>query len=271
MVVIMKEGKSQESLVKKHIYTILFISIIFLISVSCSKKPAPPVEEEPEYPSVSETINGIRTVINPDYPQNGRFRYDLIEEISIGEIEKGEEYILNRPIDIKVDEDGNIYILDWGDIKIKVYDSQGRFVRTIGRRGQGPGEFDVPASFSLSVEGHIFLYDSRQRNFMAIDAFGVQLSSFRIEGFCKEMKADGLNRLYFQKWTQAQEINVQGKDFEVDMVTSIFRMDQIGNGRFDYGEFWGEKRVVQRIGTGSRSRLGPHFIIWNVSNEGNLI
>ncbi|MCJ7713383.1 6-bladed beta-propeller [Candidatus Bathyarchaeota archaeon] len=258
-------------MMKKFIYTILFLSIIFLISVSCSKKSALPVEEEPEYPSITEMLDGIQTIINPDYPHFGRSRYALIEEISIGEIEKGEEYMLNLPIDVKVDEEGNIYILDWGDVKIKVYDSQGRFVRTIGRRGQGPGEFDVPASFSLSAEGHIFLYDSRQRNFMAINAFGVQLSSFRIEGFCKEMKADGLNRLYFQKWTQAQEINVQGKDFEVDMVTSIFRTDQIGNGRFDFGEFWGEKRVVQRIGTGSRSRLGPHFIIWNVSNEGNLV
>lgn len=37
-----------------------------------------------------------------------------MEEINIGIEEGADDYILNRPQDVKVSDNGTIYILDWG-------------------------------------------------------------------------------------------------------------------------------------------------------------
>jgi len=120
--------------------------ILLLITLStCSKQP--------EYQLKIETINGVKVITNPAYPREGKISCQLVEELSIGIEEGDENYILNRPGDLKVSDYGTIYILDWGDVNIKVYNKNGRYVRTIGRKGQGPGEFDTPCEFDIGSDG----------------------------------------------------------------------------------------------------------------------
>lgn len=47
---------------------------------------------------------------------------------------------------IELDDDLNVYVADMQTSHIQVFDSTGRHVRTIGRRGAGPGEFETPYS-----------------------------------------------------------------------------------------------------------------------------
>ncbi len=100
--------------------------------------------QQKSYPVVTATKDGVKTITNPDYPRDGRFVAKFTEEMSCGEETKPEMAMLNKPLDLKVDDQDRVYVMDWGDLNIKVYDSQGRFLRTIGRKGQGPGEFDIP-------------------------------------------------------------------------------------------------------------------------------
>jgi hypothetical protein len=63
------------------------------------------------------------------------------EGLSIGGKDSREENMLLEPTDLDVDDDGNIYVLNRKAVHIKVCDNQDKFVRAIGRKGQGPGEF----------------------------------------------------------------------------------------------------------------------------------
>ena len=47
---------------------------------------------------------------------------------------------------IELDDDLNDYVADVQISQIQVFESTGRHVRTIGRRGAGPGEFGTPYS-----------------------------------------------------------------------------------------------------------------------------
>lgn len=49
---------------------------------------------------------------------------------------------------LALDDDGNVYVLDQGARNIRVFDSAGTPVRTIGREGAGPGEFATPYSLA---------------------------------------------------------------------------------------------------------------------------
>jgi len=245
----------------------IFFLIIAMTFFSCSKKAG----QEKKYDVKTEFIHGAKVLTNPDYPRDGRLTYNLVEELSIGE-EKGEEpYILNQPIDLKVDDEGNIYVLDWGDTRIQVYNSQGKYLRTIGRKGQGPGEFDTPSYFALSSDGKIFLMDGRNQRVSILDTRGNYLNSFRLEGFHSEMKIDSQNRLYFQKRTQEQEVSVLNVDQEIEYVTKIYRTDQTGASLFHLGDFRGEKWVTRMTSnTSSISRGGIFITIWNISREEKL-
>ena len=48
--------------------------------------------------------------------------------------------IFESPFDIEEDPRGNVYVLDYRANNIKIFSSEGKFINTIGRQGQGPGD-----------------------------------------------------------------------------------------------------------------------------------
>lgn len=70
-------------------------------------------------------------------------RWTLRRELHIGSV-NSPGYELTWAPSMKVDQDGDIYVDQPQEGLIRVYDGAGRYVRTIGRRGTGPGEFANP-------------------------------------------------------------------------------------------------------------------------------
>lgn len=66
----------------------------------------------------------------------------LVEERTIAPAD-GDPGELGRPDGLAMGDDGSIYVIQRKPTAIKVFDPQGRFVRDIGRDGEGPGEFRV--------------------------------------------------------------------------------------------------------------------------------
>ncbi len=69
--------------------------------------------------------------------------------LSLGEDEDS-AIVFAKVNDIAIAADGTIYVGDSGDQNIKVFDANGRFVRRIGRKGKGPGEFTTVDRLSIS-------------------------------------------------------------------------------------------------------------------------
>ena len=67
------------------------------------------------------------------------------------------------------DGSGNLYILDFGAPQVVVTDTLGRLVRTVGRAGEGPGEFGFPFKLVVWRDGRFAVQDM-QRD--AIHVFG---------------------------------------------------------------------------------------------------
>ena len=91
-----------------------------------------------------ETQEDVEVISNPKTPlsQKGK-RKKLVfkEELTIGEIEGDENYMFGEVVFCSADDEGNIYVTDWDKKRIQKYNPQGKFLLTIGRKGQGPGEF----------------------------------------------------------------------------------------------------------------------------------
>jgi hypothetical protein len=66
---------------------------------------------------------------------------------------------------VAFDDQDNLYVLDRGVGKVFVYDRTGKFVREMGRPGQGPGELTTPMQMAVTREGAVVISDMRRKSF----------------------------------------------------------------------------------------------------------
>ena len=62
-----------------------------------------------------------------------------------------------------VDELGNIFVTDWTNSRVQVFDHDGRFVATWGDSGLDPGQFSGAGSLVLDGSGNIYVTDAAGR------------------------------------------------------------------------------------------------------------
>lgn len=128
----------------------IFFSLLILFSSSG--------EQKAQWKGEVEYEEGIKVIKNPNVPLYGEITFELEEDLSIGN-EEDENYMFYRGIRIAVDKDGNIYVLDRGNHRIQKYDKNGRYLLTIGSKGQGPGEFQNPSGIYIDSNGDIYVND----------------------------------------------------------------------------------------------------------------
>jgi 6-bladed beta-propeller len=218
-------------------------SAALIILAACAKNEKPAAA----YPVKIETVDGIRTVLNPNFPKEGVFRYALQDDLTIGGEGGGAESVLNRPQYLDVDAQGNIYVLDWGDVDFKVFAPDGRLSHKFGKQGQGPGEFDLPASFAFASDGRIFLLSGRQHQMILLDSTGKYLSSFRLDGFCRSLGVDRHNKIYYSQSLTPQTGG--GEEFKlVQNRMALFKTDEFGKEKIPLGEYPAETTMMKTQG-----------------------
>ncbi|MBM3310700.1 MAG: 6-bladed beta-propeller [Candidatus Aminicenantes bacterium] len=134
--------------------------------------------------TIAQTIkieSGIRVVHNEkDQAKFGNLNIDLKLMQTIGDIDaENEGFAFNIPSDVVIDAGQNIYILDSGNHRIQKFDFKGEFIGTIGRKGQGPGEFDYPRSIDIDGDGNLLVCDSGLRKAIFLDSRGREKHSLR--------------------------------------------------------------------------------------------
>ena len=67
----------------------------------------------------------------------------------------GKEFF-NQPNDIVTDAKGRILVCDGPANNIKVFDAVGKYLKTIGKAGQGPGDFNYPMDIEI-VDGRLYV------------------------------------------------------------------------------------------------------------------
>ena len=63
------------------------------------------------------------------------------------------------PYDVRTDSRGHVYVLDIANHRVLKFDSSGSLLRQWGRRGKGPGEFQMPARLFLDKDGGVIISD----------------------------------------------------------------------------------------------------------------
>jgi len=116
-------------------------------------------QQKNEWKGKIEYENGIEVIINPKKPMYGEDIFRMDEDLSIGVAEGKKEYMFSRLWHLAVDNKENIYAMDQGETHVKMYDKNGNFLRTIGRKGEGPGELQNPDNIFIIKTKNLVIED----------------------------------------------------------------------------------------------------------------
>jgi DNA-binding beta-propeller fold protein YncE len=80
----------------------------------------------------------------------------------------------NRPTDVAWDAAGNIFVADgYGNARIAKFDRDGRYLKSWGGRGTGPGQFDLPLGIATDARGNVYVADRGNRRIQVFDNEGI--------------------------------------------------------------------------------------------------
>jgi hypothetical protein len=105
--------------------------------------------------ATQKTDTIVKQAGRPVHPGGGT----LVPELSIGVVDGAQEYMFGRVRDILQTRDGSIFVVDDKAFAVRQYDAKGTYVRTLGRKGQGPGEYLMPGQLGELRDGRILLVD----------------------------------------------------------------------------------------------------------------
>jgi hypothetical protein len=132
-----------------------------------------------------ETVNGVRLVHNEKggaWAGSPKVKIELVRMIG-GLDEKDPNLAFSSPYDVVRDKAGNVFVLDSRECRVQMIDSEGRFLRSIGRRGQGPGEFQSPFSMDIDEAGLLFVFDAMGRKIEVLSAEGKPLNTLKFDSY----------------------------------------------------------------------------------------
>ncbi len=94
--------------------------------------------------------------------------------------ENDDNYLFYEPVAVAADKQGNIYVLDSKNFRVQVFDGDRKFLRSFGRRGQGPGDLGRPECIDLDDAGNVYVGDPGNGRIEVFDPSGVRLRSVRV-------------------------------------------------------------------------------------------
>ena len=98
----------------------------------------------------------VRTAGRPVHPGIAT----LAEEVSIGVTTGADEYLFGQIADVAIGRDGSMFVYDRQVPAVRRYDANGKYVRTFGRRGQGPGEYRAVSGIAVLPDGRVLVWDT---------------------------------------------------------------------------------------------------------------
>jgi len=119
-------------------------------------------------------------------------------------------WYFNTPVDIALDRDGNIYLSDGGDCRVKKFSHGGLSIRGWGGSGYGNGQFMFPSGIAIDRSGYVYV----------IDRINNLIQKFTSDGvFIKQWGSNGANEEWFRDVT----------DVAVDGIGNIYVIDSGNN------------------------------------------
>lgn len=79
---------------------------------------------------------------------------------------------MNYPINLALDQKGNLLVSDSGNFRVQVFDGEGKFLNTFGQLGDTYGSFSRPKGIAVDSDNNIYVVDGAFNNFQIFNREG---------------------------------------------------------------------------------------------------
>ena len=149
-----------------------------LTLAACTDAP-PPITEL----TFDTLADGTVLVSNPPHglwDANPGTRWRLVESLRIGSATEGGPDAFGDAAFATVDALDRLWIVDSQANEVRVFDGEGRFVRTVGGRGEGPGEFMGLGGVLHGPDGEMWAEDDLLDRYEIFDTAGARIGGATI-------------------------------------------------------------------------------------------
>ncbi len=107
---------------------------------------------------------------------------------AVGRAEGADHEMFAEVSGVGFDAEDNLYVLDRQSKRVMVYDRTGRFLRQIGKEGQGPGELIQPLQLLMGGDGTVIVSDVGRFGYAVFRTDGTFVRNVRSEGLVPNMR-----------------------------------------------------------------------------------
>ena len=155
----------------------VLLALIATVTIASCQTDAPPGN-----PPRETLPNGAILVRYPDLPaidSVGPEVTDVQYDLRFGSREGDDpNFIFGNIRGIQAASDGTIYVLDYQAVEVRVFSPDGEYLRTIARRGEGPGEIMEANGIILSGDTLLWMNDHSQWKIIGVDPHGEEVRRF---------------------------------------------------------------------------------------------
>lgn len=161
---------------KNYIFSIALFLSAFIILISCGKQKA-------EWKGSIEEKDGVTIIKNPkegiwDSKEKGEVTINI--EHQIGQLDGPEEFLFYSIVDATVNSKGDLYVADRGLNEIRKFNKDGEYLLTMGRKGQGPGEFQDIRTVAINSHDDLIVFDNWLRRISIFSDNGEHIKTTKI-------------------------------------------------------------------------------------------
>lgn len=158
-----------------------------------------------------------------------RWSADTLRMQLVWEIAPGKQPVadfLGELSSIAADRAGTIYVSDFSNSLIWVFDPSGRPLPSFGRRGEGPGEFQAPTGLGVGPDGVLYVRDLSRVSRFGPDSVTGRLTKFQSSFLGPAMsdwrsmrptRFDSMGRLYFPHFSTVGRSIATGRYYRYDL------------------------------------------------------
>jgi hypothetical protein len=161
---------------KNYIYSIALFLSAFIILISCGKQKA-------EWKGSIEEKDGVTIIKNPKegiWDSKEKGEVTISTEHQIGQLYGPEESLFDSIVDANINSKGDIYVADRGLNEIRKFNKDGEYLLTMGRKGQGPGEFQDIRTIAVNSHDDLIVFDSMLRRISIFSDNGEHIKTTKI-------------------------------------------------------------------------------------------